>query len=76
MEPFLESMIKVLSYCAGPIIGLFAWLGKRLHNRIDSLEQEQKENKIEITILKTQQLDIKEDIQKMDEKLDKILDRV
>lgn len=73
---FTEHLIKILGYLIGPIIGLFAFLGKRMHNRIDNLENDNKKQEVQIAILETQYKDIKEDIHNINHKLDKILERI
>ena len=60
----------------GPVIGLFAWIGKRLHLRIDKIEHKVVELDKSDAIQRTQLKDIKEDIHNIDKKLDKILDKV
>lgn len=83
MEPLLASLTKVLSYIAGPLIGLFAWLGKRMHKRIDSVEERQRNKEIRLAVLESQQKDLKEDILELkvtaretNNKLDKIIDKL
>lgn len=70
---FTEHLLKILGYLIGPIIGLFAFLGKRMHTRLDSLENDNKKQEVQIAVLESQYRDIKEDIHKIDEKLDRII---
>ena len=77
MESSLLPIIKELFMIAvGPLIGLFAWVGKRLHTRIDKIEQKVVDLDKSDAIQRTQLKDIKEDIHSIDKKLDKILDKV
>ena len=84
MENDLLHIIKELFFLLlGPLVGLFAWLGKRLHTRIDKMETQIIELDKSDAIQRTKLEDIKDDIKsldnkqdKMDIKIDKILDKV
>lgn len=84
MESDLIHLLKELFYLIiGPVIGLFAWMSKRLFNRIDKMEKEIHTLETDSAVQYSRLNDIKEDIKsldtkqdKMDEKLDKILDKV
>ena len=70
----LDYAIKILGIILTPVVGICAFVGKRLHKRLDEVEANNKNRDIKIAILETQYKDIKEDIQKIDVKLDKILE--
>jgi peptidoglycan hydrolase CwlO-like protein len=84
MESDLLHILKELFFILiGPIMGLFAWIGKRLHTRIDNMEKEIHILETDSAVQYSRLKDIKEDIQsldkkqdKMDTKIDKILDKV
>lgn len=71
-----ELILKGIGYLIAPILGLFAFIGKRLHTRLDYLEQ--KVNQLDKThaVQQAQLADLKEDIESIDKKLDKILDKL
>lgn len=67
----------------GPLMGLFAWLGKRMHARIDEIENKLVELNKELAELDkfqavqaSQLKDIRLDIHNVDKKLDKIFDEL
>lgn len=84
MENDLLHITKELFFILiGPIMGLFAWLGKRLHTRIDKMEDKIIELDKSDAVQYARLNDIKDDIKsldkkqdKMDMKIDKILDKV
>ena len=77
MENNLVEVTKyVILYASGPIMGLFAWIGKRLHRRVDELEHSIYELDKSHAVQQSQLRDIKEDVHQINKKLDKILDRV
>lgn len=77
MENDLLHVIKELFFILiGPLVGLFAWMGKRLHNKVEENTREITQLKVNDAIQQTKLIDIKEDIQGIDKKLDKILDKV
>lgn len=76
MEPVLAGIGKILGYLAAPIVGLFAWLGKRLYNRLDALETKVNELDKTHAVQQMQLAELKADIQSIDRKLDKILDKL
>lgn len=77
MDPATIITIKaIMTYATGPIVGLFAWMGKRLHNRIDTLESNLYEMDKVQAVHESKVKDIKEDVREINRKLDKILDRV
>lgn len=77
MDPSIMVAVKqIATISAGPIIGLFAWVGKRLHRRVDELEHAINELDKSHAVQQSQLLDIKRDVHQINKKLDKILDRV
>ena len=77
MENDLAHVIKDLFYILiGPVMGLFAWMGKRLHNQVEGNTKDINDLKVADAIQQTQLKDIKEDISNIDKKLDRILDTV
>ena len=74
--PIMAAIKQIAIISAGPIIGLFAWIGKRLHRRVDQLEHSIKELDKSHAVQQSQLRDIKEDVHEINKKLDKILDRV
>lgn len=84
MENDLIHVLKELFYILiGPVVGLFAWVGRRLHNRIDKMSDKIIELDKSDAVQYSRLNDIKEDLKsldkkqdKMDEKIDKILDKV
>jgi len=77
MDHNIIDIIKyIVIYAAGPIMGLFAWIGKRLHKRLDDLEHNIYELDKSHAVQQSQLKDIKEDVHQINRKLDKILDRV
>lgn len=77
MESDLLHVLKELFYLAiGPVVGLFAWIGKRMHNRMDGMERKISLLDIDNAVQQSKLVDIKEDISHLDKKLDKILDKV
>lgn len=67
---------QITIVAAGPLIGLFAWVGNRLHKRVDVLEHNINELEKGHAVQQSQLKDIKEDVHQINRKLDKILDRV
>jgi uncharacterized coiled-coil protein SlyX len=84
MESDLIHVLKEIFFIViGPVVGLFAWIGKRLHSRIDKMEDKIIELDKSDAVQYSRLNDIKEDLKsldkkqdKMDEKIDKILDKV
>lgn len=76
-EPTILAALKTLSgIIIAPILMLFGWLGKRLYNRVDAIEQKVAELDKFQAVQATQLLDIKQDIHNMNIKLDKIIDKL
>lgn len=69
-------ILVVLNLILGPLLALFAWWNKKLDTRIDRLEQRFADVEITHAVHKTQLEEIKIDIDKIDIKLDKILERL
>lgn len=65
-----------MTFAAAPLMGIFAWIGKRLHRRVDLLEHNINELDKSHAVQQSQLKDIKEDVHQINRKLDKILDRV
>lgn len=72
MEPMFTKVVAI----ATPIAGLLGWLGKRIHNRIDKLENKVAELDKTHAVQQAQLADLREDIHNIDKKLDKILDKL
>lgn len=72
MEPLITKIVAI----ATPIAGLFGWLAKRIHARIDHLEHKVNELDKTHAVQQAQLADLKEDIESIDKKLDKILDKL
>lgn len=69
-------ILIVLNIILVPLVSLYAWWNKRLDSRIEKLEQRFAEVEITHAVHQTQLQEIKADIDKIDIKLDKILDRL
>lgn len=83
-ESALLAMLKSIGLVTiGPILALFGWLGKRLHSRLDAVENENRALRLllaeldkEHAVQAAQLLDIKTDIANINIKLDKIIDKL
>lgn len=77
MESDLLHIVKEVVYIAvGPVIGVFAWIGKLFHKRVNLIEYKINHLDKEHAVCEAKVEDIKEDIHNIDKKLDKILDKV
>tara|TARA_R110000782_G_scaffold22066_3_gene58941 strand:+ start:1333 stop:1572 length:240 start_codon:yes stop_codon:yes gene_type:complete len=77
MESDILHILKELFYILiGPIMGLFTWLARRMHNRVDGMQNKINELDKSHAVQQAQVADIKEDIKNIDKKLDKIYDKV
>lgn len=64
----------LFTYLIAPIIMLLGWLAKKMHGRIETLERQVREVEKIQAVQDNKLQDIKEDIVKMDSKLDRILE--
>ena len=77
MDPSIMVAVKqIATISVGPIIGLFAWIGKRLHKRVDQLEHNINELDKSHAVQQSQLVDIKREVHQINRKLDKILERL
>ena len=77
MESDLLHIVKEVVYIAvGPVIGVFAWIGKLFHRRVSLIEHKVGLLDKDSAVHQAKLIDIKEDIHNIDIKLDKILDKV
>ena len=67
---------QILVYALGPIMGLFAWMGKKMHKEVENNKKDINDLKISHAVQGSQLKDLKEDVHQINKKLDKILDRV
>lgn len=76
-EPTLFIALKhLVVYVAAPLLGLFAWIGRRLYKRVDTLEHDLIKIDKEQAVQASQLKDIKDDIHQINKKLDRILDKL
>jgi peptidoglycan hydrolase CwlO-like protein len=84
MENDLIHILKELLFILiGPVVVIFAWIGKRIHNRIDKMQGEIQTLEKDSAVQYARLSDIKKDISNLDkkqdktnEKIDKILERL
>lgn len=66
--------LPLIDYAVGVITAGFAWVAKRLHSRVDDLENKLSDLDKEQAVQASQLKDLKEDIHQINKKLDRILD--
>ena len=77
MESSLLYILKELFFLiVGVIFTFSAWVGRRLYMRVDEMEDKIIELDKSHAVQQAQLTDIKEDIHKIDKKLDKIYDKI
>lgn len=72
----IEVVKQVMTYAVGPLMGLFAWVGKKMHTEVETNKRDINDLKISHAVQGSQLKDLKEDVHQINKKLDKILDRV
>lgn len=72
----IEGVFKIVGYVSAPLLALFGWLGKRMHGRMDKLEEKYSELDKRTAVQSIKIDAIQRDICKIDNKLDQLLNKL
>lgn len=72
----LEIAKHMVAYVAAPIAGLYAWLGRKLYTRVEKLEENHAELRSKQDLGHYRLDELKDDIARLETKVDKLLEKI